>query len=96
MTSPQTGQYAVVNKKLDIQRLCLDAQEPHQNINMAVTESYHFSIPDYVVFLLLLVIYAAIGIYHACTGGKQRTVDEFLLGNRKMNWIPVAFSLLAR
>ncbi|XP_028404915.1 sodium-dependent multivitamin transporter-like [Dendronephthya gigantea] len=49
---------------------------------------------DYVVFGLMLLISAGIGIYHGCTGGKQRTTSEYLLGNRNMNTLPIAISLL--
>ena len=50
---------------------------------------------DYVVFGLMLLISAVIGIYHGCTGGKQRTTSEYLLGNRSMKTFPIAISLLA-
>lgn len=32
-----------------------------------------FSVWDYVVFGLMLVISAGIGVYYRCTGGKQKT-----------------------
>ena len=54
-----------------------------------------FHVLDYVVFGLMLMISAAIGIYHGCTGGKQRTTSEYLLGNRSMKTFPIAISLLA-
>lgn len=54
-----------------------------------------FTVADYAIFVLLLVFSAGIGLYHALTGGKQRTVQEFLLANRSMTFLPVAFSLLA-
>ncbi|XP_077866780.1 sodium-coupled monocarboxylate transporter 1-like [Saccoglossus kowalevskii] len=54
-----------------------------------------FSIADYVIFGLLLLVSASIGIWHACTGGKQRTTGEFLMANRMMGPIPVACSLTA-
>jgi Na+/proline symporter len=50
---------------------------------------------DYVVFGLMLLVSAGIGIYHGCTGGKQRTTSEYLLGNRSMKTLPIAISLLA-
>ena len=50
---------------------------------------------DYVVFGLMLLISTGIGIYHGCTGGKQRTTSEYLLGNRNMKTFPIAISLLA-
>ena len=55
----------------------------------------HLSTADYVVFALVLLISAGIGVYYGCTGGKQRTTAEFLMGNRQMHVVPVAMSLLA-
>ncbi|XP_072174293.1 sodium-coupled monocarboxylate transporter 1-like [Diadema setosum] len=53
------------------------------------------SVFDYVVFALVLVLSAVIGLYHALTGGKQSTTEEFFVADRKMNPVPVGFSLLA-
>eukprot|EP00057_Strongylocentrotus_purpuratus_P008270 XP_011662744.1 PREDICTED: sodium-coupled monocarboxylate transporter 2 isoform X1 [Strongylocentrotus purpuratus] len=49
---------------------------------------------DYVLFAIMLVISAAIGIYSACSGDRQRTTDEYLLGNRQMHVVPVAMSMM--
>ncbi|PVD36488.1 hypothetical protein C0Q70_03472 [Pomacea canaliculata] len=49
---------------------------------------------DYVLFVLMLVISAAIGIFYGCWGGKQKTTKEFLMANRSMSIIPVAISIL--
>lgn len=57
--------------------------------------SARLSVVDYVVFVMVLVISASIGIYHACTGGKQKTTQEFFVADRKMPFVPVGFSLLA-
>uniref|UniRef100_A0A8C5SY51 Sodium-dependent multivitamin transporter n=2 Tax=Elapidae TaxID=8602 RepID=A0A8C5SY51_LATLA len=54
-----------------------------------------FTVADYAIFVLLLVFSAGIGLFYALTGGKQRTVQEFLLANRSMTFLPLAFSLLA-
>uniref|UniRef100_A0A8C9G3I0 Sodium-dependent multivitamin transporter n=1 Tax=Pavo cristatus TaxID=9049 RepID=A0A8C9G3I0_PAVCR len=54
-----------------------------------------FSTADYSIFVLLLVLSAAIGLFYALSGGRQRTVQEFLLANRSMSFLPVALSLLA-
>lgn len=37
---------------------------------------------DYTVFAGMLSVSAVIGFYYACSGGKQSTTSEFLLGNR--------------
>ena len=54
-----------------------------------------FSAVDYVVFSVMLLISALIGIWYGCgPGRKQKTTAEYLLGDRQMkNW-PVAISLL--
>ena len=54
-----------------------------------------FSIVDYVVFSLVLAVSICIGLYHAFTGGKQQTTQEIFVADRKMNSVPVGFSLLA-
>ena len=53
-----------------------------------------FGVVDYVVFSLVLVVSAAIGIYHGCRR-RQGTVQDFLLGNRQMKILPVSLSMLA-
>lgn len=35
----------------------------------------HFTTPDYVIFALLLVASAGIGLFHAFSGGRQRTTQ---------------------
>ncbi|XP_078506134.1 sodium-dependent multivitamin transporter isoform X2 [Lissotriton helveticus] len=54
-----------------------------------------FGTVDYVIFVLLLVLSSGIGLYYALSGGKQRTMQEFLLADRSMSFLPVALSLLA-
>ncbi|XP_022250400.1 sodium-coupled monocarboxylate transporter 1-like [Limulus polyphemus] len=54
-----------------------------------------FGTPDYVVFAGMLTVSAAIGIYYACSGSKQSTTKEFLMGNRSMSVFPVSMSVLA-
>uniref|UniRef100_A0A8C6H4T7 Sodium-dependent multivitamin transporter n=1 Tax=Mus spicilegus TaxID=10103 RepID=A0A8C6H4T7_MUSSI len=54
-----------------------------------------FSVVDYVVFGLLLVLSLVIGLYHACRGWGHHTVGELLMADRKMGCLPVALSLLA-
>lgn len=54
-----------------------------------------FTVADYTIFVLLLVLSSAVGLYYALSGGGQRTVQEFLLANRSMRFLPVALSLLA-
>lgn len=54
-----------------------------------------FTVIDYSIFALLLVLSLAIGLFYALSGDRQRTVQEFLLANRNMSCLPVALSLLA-
>ncbi|KAM3924119.1 sodium-coupled monocarboxylate transporter 1 isoform 1-T1 [Leptodactylus fuscus] len=54
-----------------------------------------FSVWDYVVFALMLLISAVIGIYYAFAGGGQKTSKDFLMGGRSMSAVPVALSLTA-
>lgn len=58
--------------------------------------SYHqLQWPDYLVFVLMLVVSILIGIYYRMTGGKQNTTAEYLLADGSMSIFPVAFSLMA-
>src|SRR6218665_197577 len=50
---------------------------------------------DYFVFAIILAISAAIGLYYACSGGKQKTTAELILANKSMSALPVAISLFA-
>ena len=61
---------------------------------MEVTGSRHFGVWDYVPFAIMLLLSALIGIYSALSGGRQRTADEFFLGDRKMSILPVAMSVV--
>ena len=49
---------------------------------------------DDLIFSVMLCTSLGIGVYHAFTGGKQRTTSEYILGNRSMSMIPVAISLM--
>jgi len=51
---------------------------------------------DYLVFAAMLCVSAGIGLYYGCTGSKQSTTSEFLLGGKKMGIFPVGMSLAAR
>ncbi|XP_078659376.1 sodium-coupled monocarboxylate transporter 2-like [Branchiostoma floridae x Branchiostoma belcheri] len=58
-------------------------------------ETRYFGVWDYVVFGVMLCVSAGIGLYYACTGGRQRTQKEFLMADKSMSVVPVALSLLA-
>ncbi|XP_027007609.2 sodium-coupled monocarboxylate transporter 1 isoform X1 [Tachysurus fulvidraco] len=50
---------------------------------------------DYVVFALMLVISAAIGVYYAFAQRQRQTVRDFLVGGQSMSAVPIALSLTA-
>lgn len=61
-----------------------------------MNENYSgLNVVDYVILSTLLLISASIGVYYRFSGGKQRTTKEYLLADRNMSFIPVAFSLMA-
>ena len=47
------------------------------------------------MFVVMLVISIAIGLFFACTGNKQSSLREFLLAGRNVPVIPGAVSMLA-
>ncbi|KAI8519107.1 Sodium-coupled monocarboxylate transporter 1 [Branchiostoma belcheri] len=62
---------------------------------MAAEGNLRFSGWDYAVFSVMFGVSIAIGLYYACTGGKQRTTKEYLMADRSMSVLPVSLSLLA-
>ncbi|XP_064640524.1 sodium-coupled monocarboxylate transporter 1-like isoform X2 [Lineus longissimus] len=51
---------------------------------------------DYLLFGLVLLVSAAIGIYYGIIGSKQQqTTKDFFLGGRNMKLLPVTLSILA-
>ncbi|PNF32377.1 hypothetical protein B7P43_G10101 [Cryptotermes secundus] len=70
----------------------------------AVPEVQYFSWADYTVFGVMLLVSAAIGVYHGCVGRFRRGENtgparsesgEFLMASGQMGTIPVAVSMLA-
>jgi len=49
--------------------------------------------PDYVVLAVFLFISVGIGFYHSLTGGRQRTTEEFIMANRRLDILPTTLSL---
>uniref|UniRef100_A0A8C1FNL0 Solute carrier family 5 member 8 n=1 Tax=Cyprinus carpio carpio TaxID=630221 RepID=A0A8C1FNL0_CYPCA len=62
---------------------------------MGTLDAASFSVWDYVVFTLMLVISAGIGVYYAFSGRGQSSSADFLVGGRSMTAVPVALSLSA-
>lgn len=55
-----------------------------------------FSVLDYTIFILVLVISAAFGIYYGfLSKKKQNNTAEYLLGGKSMGTLPIALSLIA-
>ncbi|KAL5284020.1 hypothetical protein ACFFRR_006348 [Megaselia abdita] len=54
-----------------------------------------FSVWDYLVLGIVLMISAGIGVYYKYSGGKQKTNAEYLLANRSISTIPVSLSLMS-
>ncbi|XP_019947730.2 sodium-coupled monocarboxylate transporter 1-like [Paralichthys olivaceus] len=54
-----------------------------------------FVIADYVVFALMLLLSAAVGVYYAWADRGQRTSGDFLMGGRRLTAVPVSLSLTA-
>ena len=46
-----------------------------------------FGVVDYVIFGLMLLISAGIGVFFACFGTKNATAKDLLIANRQMGVI---------
>ena len=55
---------------------------------------HEFQVADYAVFGATVVVSLGIGVFHACTGDKQTTTSQYLVGGNKMGLLPVAISLM--
>ncbi|XP_076577911.1 sodium-coupled monocarboxylate transporter 1 [Chaetodon auriga] len=54
-----------------------------------------FAVADYVVFAVMLVMSAAVGVYYAWADRGQRSSGDFLMGGRRLTALPVSLSLTA-
>lgn len=75
------------------------------NLDQIKTQLQRFGVPDYLVFVLMLIGCVLIGVYfgfiekkpkqkHKCA--KTAEEDNYLVGGRNMKIFPVAMSLIAR
>lgn len=62
----------------------------------AIQQSAHFKVFDYFVLIALLLVSLVIGIYFGYFDKSEKTLEEYLLGGRRMQSIPIAISLVAR
>ncbi|XP_017772841.1 PREDICTED: sodium-coupled monocarboxylate transporter 2-like [Nicrophorus vespilloides] len=61
----------------------------------SMDDDLKFSLMDYSLFGLMLASSAMIGVYFGFFSKKQNTADEYLLGGKDMNVVPIALSLIA-
>lgn len=54
-----------------------------------------FKAADYVVFAVMLVVSAAVGVYYAWADRGQSSSSDFLTGGRRLTALPVSLSLTA-
>jgi len=66
--------------------------EVEENI-MSVIGPPNFSIIDYIVFILTIVVSLVIGAYYGIK--ENKTTEDFLMAGRNMSPVPVALSLIA-
>lgn len=56
-----------------------------------------FGAADYIVFVLMLVGCAGVGVFYALRGPKNAdAATEYLMGGRNMKIFPISMSLVAR
>lgn len=55
----------------------------------------NFTVVDYVIFGMMLMVSIGIGLFHGCFGKRQNTARELLIANRQMGLFPASMSLLA-
>lgn len=60
------------------------------------TPKRSFSVFDYVVLGVMLVVSCAIGTFYGFFSKKQETSNDFLLGGSDMGTLPMSLSLAAR
>lgn len=56
-----------------------------------VSRAFHYA--DYIVFGFFMGASMGVGIYFSLSGGKQKTTNEYIMGNRQMRTLPTAISL---
>lgn len=54
-----------------------------------------FGVADYMVFSVMLLISAGIGVWYAIVDRRKSNTQEFLMGGRSLSVFPVAMSVLA-
>ncbi|CAM4701120.1 sodium/iodide cotransporter [Caretta caretta] len=65
------------------------------SMEVFMPEMLTFSLWDYGVFGLMLLVSTGIGLFYALSKGGQKTSDDFFTGGRQMSAVPVGLSLSA-
>lgn len=60
-----------------------------------IRQMQRFALPDYLVFITMLILCILIGIYFGFAQ-KSSSETEYLMGGRNMMIFPIALSLIAR
>ncbi|GAB0200558.1 sodium/iodide cotransporter [Grus japonensis] len=68
---------------------------PAGSLEVWVPERLTFSLWDYGVFGLMLLVSTGIGLFHGLAKGGQKTSEDFFTGGRRMSALPVGLSLSA-
>ncbi|XP_027520016.1 sodium/iodide cotransporter [Corapipo altera] len=68
---------------------------PTGSPEIRAAERLTFSLWDYGVFGLMLLISTGIGLFHGLARGGQKTSEDFFTGGRRMSALPVGLSLSA-
>ncbi|XP_034247647.1 sodium-coupled monocarboxylate transporter 1-like [Thrips palmi] len=68
---------------------------PVQDVATMGLALQRFAWPDYLVFVAMLVLCAVIGVYFGYFAPGQHDEDEYLMGGRKMQVLPISLSLVA-
>uniref|UniRef100_A0A1B0BS69 Sodium-coupled monocarboxylate transporter 2 n=1 Tax=Glossina palpalis gambiensis TaxID=67801 RepID=A0A1B0BS69_9MUSC len=63
--------------------------------NSSDISEFTFNAVDYTVFIVMLSISAAIGVYYGFVQKSENTTAEYLHGGKRMRTLPIAISLVA-
>ena len=81
--------------------ISLKAKTASQTIesNIYINERGQGKVPfgwyDYLIFALILLVSAGIGVYFGFIKDHEHNQENYMLGGRKMGWLPASLSLLA-
>lgn len=66
------------------------------NASETFEEQAYFDGIDYTIFIITLSCSLLIGIYFGFFSDDLKTAEDYMVGGRKMQVIPIAISLVAR